>query len=250
MNCGRMTVSLAAWTDREQKDLLRFTDFLSKVILSKRMHPPPNFCKLVENSFRDVNIAFANEISMLCDQLQISSTELIGLANRHPRVDILNPGIGVGGHCIAIDPLFVASMFPKDTMMIQSARAVNRKKTAWVIDRVLQEVEQYEVLRGKRACVTLLGLSYKQDVGDLRSHQHLRSPTHSRQKGWKLLALTPMWIVWKACISSTWRQHSPDLISSSLWSGMLNSLNLSFKSMRYQCFLISVIWTLAPQTLC
>ena len=79
--------------------------------------------------------------------------ELIGLANRHPRVDILNPGIGVGGHCIAIDPLFVASMFPKDTVMIQSARAVNRKKTAWVIDRVLQEVEHYEKLHGKRACV-------------------------------------------------------------------------------------------------
>ena len=106
--------------------------------------------KLVENSFRDVNIAFANEISMLCEQLQISSTELISLANRHPRVDILKPGIGVGGHCIAIDPCLLHPCFPKDTMMIQSARTVNRKKTAWVIDQVLQEVEQYEELRGRR----------------------------------------------------------------------------------------------------
>ena len=149
------------------------------------------FCKLVENSFRDVNIAFANEISMLCDQLQISSTELIGLANRHPRVDILNPGIGVGGHCIAIDPLFVASMFPKDTMMIQSARAVNRKKTAWVIDRVLQEVEQYEVLRGKRACVTLLGLSYKQDVGDLRESPALEIAYALQAKGLEVACVDP-----------------------------------------------------------
>ena len=128
---------------------------------------------------------------MLCDQLQISSTELIGLANRHPRVDILNPGIGVGGHCIAIDPLFVASMFPKDTMMIQSARAVNRKKTAWVIDRVLQEVEQYEVLRGKRACVTQLGLSYKEDVGDLRESPALEIAYALQAKGLEVACVDP-----------------------------------------------------------
>ena len=120
-----MTVSLAAWTGSRTKDLLRFTDFVEGDIVETNSSTA-EFCKLVENSFRDVNIAFANEISMLCDQLQISSTELIGLANRHPRVDILIPA-SVLVDIAAIDPLFVASMFPKDTMMIQSARAVNRK---------------------------------------------------------------------------------------------------------------------------
>ncbi|VEI47956.1 UDP-N-acetyl-D-mannosamine dehydrogenase [Actinobacillus equuli] len=93
-------------------------------------------CKLTENSFRDVNIAFANELSMICDKLQISVWELIELANRHPRVNILQPGAGVGGHCIAVDPWFIVSQAPEQARLIRTAREVNDSKPHWVIDKV------------------------------------------------------------------------------------------------------------------
>jgi len=93
-------------------------------------------CKLVENSFRDVNIAYANEISMICDKLGINVKDLIRLANKHPRVNILEPGTGVGGHCIAVDPWFIVSNDEKNTKLIRSAREVNNLKTKWVIDKI------------------------------------------------------------------------------------------------------------------
>ena len=119
--------------------------------------------KLTENAYRDVNIAFANEISLVCDTHGIDKWELIELANRHPRVDVLRPGPGVGGHCIAVDPWFLAHGAPELTPLVQTARQVNDGMPRWVVDRVLAACEGVE--HAKVAC---LGLTYKADVGDLR----------------------------------------------------------------------------------
>ncbi len=120
-------------------------------------------CKLVENASRDVNIAFANELSMVCDRLEIDVWEVIALANRHPRVDILRPGPGVGGHCLAVDPWFIVAAAPEDSRLIRTAREVNLAKTQWVIGRVAQAISGLE-----RPVVACLGLAYKPDIDDLR----------------------------------------------------------------------------------
>src|SRR5690606_22277103 len=96
--------------------------------------------KLVENSYRDVNIAFANELSMICDRLAIDPWEVIALANRHPRVNILQPGAGVGGHCIAVDPWFIVHRTPEDARLIRTAREVNDHKPEWVVSKVRQAI--------------------------------------------------------------------------------------------------------------
>lgn len=120
-------------------------------------------CKLVENSFRDVNVAFANELSMICHRLGINVWELIDLANRHPRVNILQPGAGVGGHCLAVDPWFVVSSSPDEAQLIRLGREVNEAKTRWVVDRVLDRSRRF-----RDPVVAVLGLAYKPDIDDLR----------------------------------------------------------------------------------
>ncbi|MBN2266744.1 MAG: UDP-N-acetyl-D-mannosamine dehydrogenase [Candidatus Babeliaceae bacterium] len=120
-------------------------------------------CKLTENSFRDVNIAFANELSMICDSLQINAWELIRLANRHPRVNILQPGPGVGGHCIAVDPWFIVSKTPEIARMIRTAREVNDHKPQWVIDKITARAERF-----KDPIIGCLGLTFKANIDDLR----------------------------------------------------------------------------------
>ena len=119
--------------------------------------------KLTENSYRDVNIAFANEISMICETEGINTWELIELANKHPRVNILNPGPGVGGHCIAVDPWFIVHRQPKLAKLIHTARDVNDAKPDWVIDRVRKCAAKF-----KHPVIGCLGLSFKADVDDLR----------------------------------------------------------------------------------
>ncbi|AGH39273.1 UDP-N-acetyl-D-mannosamine dehydrogenase [Bibersteinia trehalosi USDA-ARS-USMARC-188] len=128
-------------------------------------------CKLTENSFRDVNIAFANELSLICDHLNISVWELIRLANRHPRVNILQPGAGVGGHCIAVDPHFIVAQSPKQARLIHMARTVNDSKPAWVIEKVKLAVADYAMANDKKPSdirIACLGLSFKADIDDLR----------------------------------------------------------------------------------
>ncbi|OMH24534.1 UDP-N-acetyl-D-mannosamine dehydrogenase [Tersicoccus phoenicis] len=120
--------------------------------------------KLVENSFRDVNIAFANELSVISERLGIDVWELIRLANRHPRVNILQPGPGVGGHCIAVDPWFIVAEAPEDARLIRTAREVNDAKPGWVVDRVLHEIQQLPA----DAEIALLGLAFKANIDDLR----------------------------------------------------------------------------------
>lgn len=128
--------------------------------------------KLTENSFRDVNIAFANELSMICDKLDINVWELINLANHHPRVNILQPGPGVGGHCIAVDPWFIVSKTPEQARLIKMARVVNDSKPEWIIDKVnaavvsfLQQHPEKSIKDVKIAC---FGLAFKPDIDDLR----------------------------------------------------------------------------------
>lgn len=120
-------------------------------------------CKLTENSFRDVNIAFANELSMICDKLDINVWELIGLANLHPRVNILQPGPGVGGHCIAVDPWFIVSKTPDEAKLISTARNVNDHKPHYVLDKIQSASAKF-----KAPVVACLGLSFKPDIDDLR----------------------------------------------------------------------------------
>ena len=129
-------------------------------------------CKLTENSFRDVNIAFANELSIICDKLDVNVWELIQLANRHPRVNILQPGPGVGGHCIAVDPWFIVSKTPEQARLIRTAREVNDSKPEWVVEKVKLAVADFLVANPEKTAreVTLacFGLAFKPDVDDLR----------------------------------------------------------------------------------
>jgi len=131
-------------------------------------------CKLAENSFRDVNIAFANELSMVCDTLGIDPWELIRLANRHPRVKILQPGPGVGGHCIAVDPWFIVDSAPSLARLIRCGREVNDAKSAWVVEQALAAAEEFRRGHGREPVVAAYGLAFKADVDDLRESPAVR----------------------------------------------------------------------------
>lgn len=144
--------------------------------------------KLVENSFRDVNIAFANELSMICDRLGINVWELIELANRHPRVSILQPGPGVGGHCIAVDPWFIVAAAPEQVQLIRTAREVNDRKPHWVLDRVKAKAERF-----KKPVIGCLGLAFKANVDDLRESPALDITRELMSSGvGEVLACEPM----------------------------------------------------------
>lgn len=126
-------------------------------------------CKLTENSSRDVQIAFANELSLICDKAGINVWELITLANRHPRVNILNPGCGVGGHCIAVDPYFITAMFPEQARIIAAARSINNGKADWCAEKTINAILQYRLDHdGKQPAVAMMGLAFKPDIDDMR----------------------------------------------------------------------------------
>jgi len=125
-------------------------------------------CKLVENSSRDVQIAFANELSLICDKANINVWELINLANKHPRVNILQPGCGVGGHCIAVDPYFIVSDYPMESKIIGTAREVNNYKSFWCAEKVQNNKLQFELQHGRKPKIALMGLAFKPDIDDLR----------------------------------------------------------------------------------
>ena len=125
-------------------------------------------CKLTENSSRDVQIAFANELSLICDKAGINVWELIELANKHPRVNILWPGCGVGGHCIAVDPYFITAEYPAEAKMIGQARQINNYKALWCAEKVEKEMLQFELANGRKPVVAMMGLAFKPDIDDLR----------------------------------------------------------------------------------
>jgi UDP-N-acetyl-D-mannosaminuronic acid dehydrogenase len=125
-------------------------------------------CKLVENSSRDVQIAFANELSLICDKADVNVWELISLANKHPRVNILQPGCGVGGHCIAVDPYFIVSDYPMESKIIGTAREVNNYKSFWCAEKVQTEKLHFELKHGRKPKIALMGLAFKPNIDDLR----------------------------------------------------------------------------------
>ncbi len=125
-------------------------------------------CKLVENSSRDVQIAFANELSLICDKADINVWELIKLANKHPRVNILQPGCGVGGHCIAVDPYFIVSDYPMESKIIGTAREINNYKSFWCAEKVQTAKLQFELKQGRKPIIALMGLAFKPNIDDLR----------------------------------------------------------------------------------
>jgi UDP-N-acetyl-D-mannosaminuronic acid dehydrogenase len=147
--------------------------------------------KLTENAFRDVNIAFANELSLVCEHLAINVRELIRLANHHPRVNVLQPGCGVGGHCIAVDPWFIAAAAPDQTPLIQAARRVNDGKTTWVIEQVKARAAQLEQRIGRSPRIGCLGLAFKPDVDDLRESPALAITTQLLVAGLDVMACEP-----------------------------------------------------------
>lgn len=142
-------------------------------------------CKLTENTFRDVNIAYANELSIICDKMGIDVFELIRLANCHPRVNILTPGVGVGGHCIAVDPWFIYEQFPEEAKVIHASRVRNENKPRFVADKVVASLEKVTDTVG------VLGLSYKPDVDDLRESPSIELCRILQEKGVGLIACEP-----------------------------------------------------------
>ncbi len=142
-------------------------------------------CKLTENTFRDVNIAYANELSVICDKMGINVFELIKLANCHPRVNILNPGVGVGGHCIAVDPWFIYEQFPEEAKVIHASRMRNENKPRFVAEKVLAGMKKVS------DTVLVLGLSYKPDVDDLRESPSIELCHILQEKGVHVVACEP-----------------------------------------------------------
>lgn len=145
-----------------------YREFVSGQVLETNARTA-ELSKLTENSFRDVNIAFANELSLICDRENVDVWELIALANRHPRVNILQPGPGVGGHCIAVDPWFIIHRNPNESRLIRSAREVNDSKPDWVIQKIKNKAERF-----KYPTIACLGLSFKANVDDLRESPALQ----------------------------------------------------------------------------
>lgn len=152
--------------------------------------------KLTENSSRDVQIAFANELSIVCDKLGIDVWELIKLANRHPRVNILQPGPGVGGHCIAVDPWFIVSSTPEDAKLIHTARKVNDSKPEWVIDKVKIAIAEYLLdnpsAKIDELIIACYGLAFKSDIDDLRESPAMTiTSSISKKHAGRLIVVEP-----------------------------------------------------------
>ncbi|MBR6264712.1 MAG: UDP-N-acetyl-D-mannosamine dehydrogenase [Prevotella sp.] len=145
-----------------------FYSHFVKGTLHKTNSKTAEMCKLTENSSRDSQIAFANELSIICDKAGINVWELIRLANKHPRVNILQPGCGVGGHCIAVDPYFISSEFPAESKMIATAREVNNYKAFWCAEKIQNAMLAFELNHHRKPKVAMMGLAFKPDIDDLR----------------------------------------------------------------------------------
>jgi len=148
-------------------------------------------CKLSENSFRDTNIAFANSLSILCDEKEIDVWELIDLANRHPRVNILNPGPGVGGHCIAVDPWFLVSDASNGVDLIHQSRKVNDSKPKWVQEKIINTAESISIKKKSKPVIGCFGLTFKPDIDDIRESPAIVIYSQLRKKGYEVKAIDP-----------------------------------------------------------
>lgn len=155
--------------DKESTD--KAVEFYKRFIkgeLHKTNARTAEMCKLVENSSRDVQIAFANELSLICDKADINVWELIHLANKHPRVNILQPGCGVGGHCIAVDPYFIVSDYPMESQIIGKAREINNYKSFWCAEKIKNAKLEFQLKHGRKPRIALMGLAFKPNIDDLR----------------------------------------------------------------------------------
>ena len=155
----------------DEKSTEKAVDFYSQYIkgdLHKTNARTAEMCKLVENSSRDVQIAFANELSLICDKAGINVWELIELANKHPRVNILQPGCGVGGHCIAVDPYFIVADYPMESQIIGKAREINNYKSFWCAEKVNTAKLEFELKHGRKPSIAIMGLAFKPNIDDLR----------------------------------------------------------------------------------
>ena len=154
--------------DKSTKKAINFYNQFVKGELHATNARTAEMCKLTENSSRDVQIAFANELSLICDKAGINVWELIALANKHPRVNILQPGCGVGGHCIAVDPYFIVSDYPMESKIIGTAREVNNYKSFWCAEKIQNEKFKFELKHGRKPKIALMGLAFKPNIDDLR----------------------------------------------------------------------------------
>lgn len=167
-----------------------YKTFVSGAVLSTDARTA-EMAKLTENSFRDTNIAFANELSILCDKFGIDVWELIKLTNRHPRVNVLQPGAGVGGHCIAVDPWFIVHAGGDDAKIIRTAREVNTYKTEWSIEKIKNAALKFEAENGRKAKVACMGLAFKPDIDDLRESPAVYITKSLISQGIDVLAVEP-----------------------------------------------------------
>lgn len=155
----------------DEQSTAKAIEFYSHFVKGK-LHPTnartAEMCKLVENASRDVQIAFANELSIICDKAHINVWELIELANKHPRVNILQPGCGVGGHCIAVDPWFLVADYPEQAHVIRQARQINDFKAQWSVHKILDAAHQFEIDNKRPPIIACMGLAFKPDIDDLR----------------------------------------------------------------------------------
>jgi len=176
-----------------EKTVEFYNTFVSGKVLSTTARTA-EMAKLTENSFRDVNIAFANELSILCDTFNIDVWELISLTNRHPRVNVLQPGAGVGGHCIAVDPWFIVHAAKEaniEANIIRTAREINTYKTEWAIEKIKSEALEFEVANGRKARVACMGLAFKPDIDDLRESPALYITKRLITDGLDVIAVEP-----------------------------------------------------------
>jgi UDP-N-acetyl-D-mannosaminuronic acid dehydrogenase len=155
----------------DEKSTIKAQEFYS-VFVKGALHATnartAEMCKLTENASRDVQIAFANELSLICDKAGINVWELIELANKHPRVNILQPGCGVGGHCIAVDPYFLTSDFPMESQIIGKSREINNYKSFWCAEKIRNSMLGFELKNGRKPLVAIMGLAFKPNIDDLR----------------------------------------------------------------------------------
>lgn len=147
--------------------------------------------KLVENASRDNQIAFANELSIICDKADINVWDMIALANKHPRVNILNPGTGVGGHCIAVDPWFIVSEFPEESGLIKKSRETNNYKTQWVLEKIKNTALGFKVENSRDAVIACMGLAFKPDIDDLRESPALLVAKSLKEASFTTLNVEP-----------------------------------------------------------
>lgn len=173
-----------------EKTVEFYKTFVSGAVLSTDARTA-EMAKLTENSFRDTNIAFANELSILCDKFGIDVWELIKLTNRHPRVNVLQPGAGVGGHCIAVDPWFIVHAGGDDAKIIRTAREVNTYKTEWSIEKIKNAALKFENENGRKAKVACMGLAFKPDIDDLRESPAVYITKSLISQGLEVLAVEP-----------------------------------------------------------